>query len=168
MKKVEISAAHRAALIAARRDARDASQHPPHGTPTKVLQVPESVIDESWRALRATAARGCEGVVFWAAPADQYLEAVQTCTTVVVPKQYVSPGRYEVPPDAVRALGRTLRAAGLVNVAQLHTHPDQWVGHSAWDDEHAFSLRDGALSIVWPDYGRHCATANGVGGARMP
>jgi len=50
-------------------------------------------------------------------------------------------------------MGQALREAGLVNVAQIHTHPDSWVGHSPWDDAHAYSLREGSLSIVWPHYG---------------
>ena len=68
--------------------------------------------------------------------------------------QRVGPGRFEVPHAATRAMGDALGDAGLVNLAQLHTHPDKWVGHSPWDDARAYSSRDGALSIVWPHYGR--------------
>lgn len=140
-------------VIAARTADTLARQRPPYGKLQRVLWVSESVILASWHALQRTAAEGCEGVVCWAVPADQYQSNPQTCTTVVAPLQVVSPGEYEIPADGVRAMGRALRAAGLVNVAQLHTHPDEWVGHSTWDDTHAFSLRDGALSIVWPQYG---------------
>jgi hypothetical protein len=51
-------------------------------------------------------------------------------------------------------MGRAVRERDLVNLAEVHTHPEAWVGHSPWDDAHAFSLRPGALSIVWPKYGQ--------------
>jgi hypothetical protein len=41
----------------------------------------------------------------------------------------------------------------LTNLAQVHTHPSDWVEHSPYDDERAYSTREGALSLVWPDYG---------------
>lgn len=116
------------------------------------LVVPEEIILATWRALRLTAEASCEGVVLWAAPKRQYAEAQQIVTTVVVPQQRVSPGRYELPTVAVREMGKALRRHNLVNVAQLHSHPSDWVDHSRWDDAHAFSLRNGALSIIWPGY----------------
>ena len=120
----------------------------------RTLYVPHEVVLDTWRALRPTADAGAEGMVLWVTPASMYTSPVQVVTTVLVPRQRVSAGRYEIPPDAVRAMGRTLRESGLVNVAQVHTHPRDWVVHSAWDGAHAFSLREGALSIVWPYYGR--------------
>jgi hypothetical protein len=128
-----------------------------------VLFVPEEVVIATWRALRPTAEATCEGATLWAAPRSHYDELQQVVTTVIVPRQRVGPGRYELPADAVREMGGTLRRRGLVNVAQVHSHPDEWVGHSDWDDAHAFSLRDGALSIVWPTFGRELQRADAWG-----
>jgi hypothetical protein len=72
---------------------------------------------------------------------------------VMVPKQVVGPGRFDIPHAATRAMGERLVEYQLVNVAQVHSHPDWCVEHSPWDDDHAYSRRDGALSIVWPCYG---------------
>ena len=121
---------------------------------SRVLYVPESVVVATWRALRETASRGCEATARWAGPAFQFGAGEQVVTTVVVPGQRVGPGRFEVPHAATRTMGAALGDAGLVNLAQLHTHPDEWVGHSRWDDARAYSTRNGALSIVWPHYGR--------------
>lgn len=121
---------------------------------SRVLFVPEEVVVATWRGLRPMAEAACEGVVLWAAPKAQYDDHQQVATTVIVPRQRVGSGRYELPADAVREMGHALRCCGLVNIAQVHSHPDEWVGHSDWDDTHAFSLRDGALSIVWPAFGR--------------
>lgn len=120
----------------------------------RVLYVPENIVYETWRYLAPTAAAGSEGAVLWAVPAQLYQSQVQVATTVIAPSLLVSSGNYEIPRAAVRQMGSALRERGLVNVAQLHTHPGTWVGHSDWDDSHAYSLRDGALSIVWPNYGR--------------
>jgi hypothetical protein len=121
---------------------------------SRTLYVSEDILVASWRALRLTADESAEGIVFWTTAAPLYASPVQVVTCLLVPQQRVSAGRYELPADAVREMGRALRARGLVNVAQLHTHPTDWVDHSPWDDAHAFSLRDGALSIIWPRYGR--------------
>lgn len=118
-----------------------------------VLYVSEELVRASWDALRVTAAAHVEGVLLWATPASFYSSPIQIVTTVVLPRQRVGPGSYEIPRDGVREMGRSLRGAGLVNVAQLHTHPGDSVRHSPWDNSHSFSQRDGAISIVWPRYG---------------
>ncbi len=119
----------------------------------RVLHVPEAVVVATWQALRLTASRGCEGAALWAGPAVLYDSLEQVVTTVMVPEQGVDPGHFELSAEGVRTMGKALREAALVNVAQVHTHPGAWVGHSPWDDAHAYSLREGSLSIVWPDYG---------------
>lgn len=118
-----------------------------------VLYVSEELVRASWDALRVTAAAHVEGVLLWATTASFYSSPIQIVTTVVLPRQRVGPGSYEIPRDGVREMGRSLRGAGLVNVAQVHTHPGDSVRHSPWDNSHSFSQRDGAISIVWPRYG---------------
>jgi hypothetical protein len=39
-------------------------------------------------------------------------------------------------------------------LAQVHTHPSDWTGHSRFDDARAYSQRAGAVSIVLPSYAR--------------
>jgi hypothetical protein len=125
----------------------------PHGS-ERMLYVAEDILISTWRALREYAQRGCEGTVRWAGPAYQARNAMQVATTVLVPGQRVGPGRFELPHEATRAMGEALGRDGLINLAQLHTHPGSGVRHSPWDDERAYSSRDGALSIVWPHHGQ--------------
>lgn len=120
----------------------------------RILFVPEEVILATWEALREGARAGCESTVRWAGPSHQLGVAAQVVSTVLVPAQRMGPWRFDVPHAATRAVGDALGRTGLVNLAQLHTHPRRWVGHSDWDDARAYSTRDGALSIVWPHYGR--------------
>ena len=77
----------------------------------------------------------------------------QVVTTVAVPKLYQTRGNYSVDMASLRRLAAAMREQGLTNLAQVHTHPSEWVSHSPYDDEHAYSTREGALSIVWADYG---------------
>lgn len=118
-----------------------------------LLLVPQNVLTETWGAFQEGARSGVESTVRWACPAALAKADVVVITTVVSPAQRVSQDYFEIPYDATRAMGETLRSRGLVNVAQLHTHPRAWVGHSSWDDSHAYSSREFALSIVWPNYG---------------
>jgi len=118
-----------------------------------VLFISTSLLVESWRALRDGAREGVESTVRWAGPACLRRGDVHVVTTVVNPIQRVSRGSFEIPHDGTRAMGEALSSHGLMNFAQLHTHPATWVGHSPWDNARAYSSRDHALSIVWPNYG---------------
>lgn len=119
----------------------------------RVAIIPASVLTETWLALRDGASAGVESTIRWAGPSAFARAEVQVITTVVNPKQRVSAGNFEIPHEGTRSMGEALARHQLVNVAQLHTHPGDWVGHSSWDDARAFSSRDHALSIVWPHYG---------------
>lgn len=119
----------------------------------RVVVVPQFVLSETWRAFHEGAEAGVESTVRWACPVSLARNEFRIVTTVVNPRQRVSPGNFEIPHEGTRAMGEALRKHALVNIAQLHTHPGRGVGHSSWDDLHAFSSRDGALSIVWPNYG---------------
>jgi hypothetical protein len=75
-------------------------------------------------------------------------------TTMTLPRAKLEPGRFHVPPEAMSEAGKHLRAHKLRRLAQIHTHPTEWTGHSAWDDEWAYSQLPGAISIVLPKFGR--------------
>jgi len=80
-------------------------------------------------------------------------DGLQVVTTVAAPKLYQTPGNYSVDMASLRRLAAAMRAQRLINLAQVHTHPSDWVDHSPYDDERAYSTREGALSLVWADYG---------------
>ena len=74
-------------------------------------------------------------------------------TTLVLPDGAITRGQYTLSPEAMSQAGRHLRALGMMRLAQIHSHPGNWTGHSDHDDEFAFSHRDGGISIVVPHYG---------------
>lgn len=73
-------------------------------------------------------------------------------TTLTIPLAEEHDGHFHVEPAQMSRAGRHLRRLGMTRLAQLHTHPTDWTGHSPHDDEMAFSQRDGAISIVVPDF----------------
>jgi hypothetical protein len=72
-------------------------------------------------------------------------------TTITIPDADEHGGHFHVDPNEMSRAGRHLRRFGMRRLAQLHTHPAGWTGHSPHDDELAYSQRDGAISIVIPD-----------------
>ncbi len=74
--------------------------------------------------------------------------------TLTFPHAQLFPDHFEVSPDAMSQAGKHLRRFQTRRLAQVHTHPGSWVGHSAWDDAKAYSQLDGALSLVLPNHAR--------------
>jgi hypothetical protein len=77
-------------------------------------------------------------------------------TTVALPHADESESHWDVNAHEMSRAGRHLRLYGLVRLAQVHSHPSPWNGHSGEDDELAFSQAPGAVSIVLPAYGLTC------------
>ncbi len=75
-------------------------------------------------------------------------------TTMTIPSAILEPGRFHVVPEAMNQAGKHLRALRLRRLAQVHTHPTEWTGHSQWDNEWAYSQLPGAISIVLPHFAR--------------
>ncbi len=123
------------------------------------LFVPRAVVSDTHQHLVPYWKAGVEAACYWFGIETTEASVV---TTLALPEVLQSSGNYLVVRDSLRRLSKDMRSQGLVNLAQIHTHPGGWVGHSPYDDEHAYSTRDGSLSLVWPDYG-HVCTHNLVG-----
>jgi hypothetical protein len=96
-----------------------------------------------------------------------YLDGIRTTelsivTTLALPHADLLPLRYYVTPEAMSQAGAHFRKHGLRRLAQVHTHPEDWTGHSPWDDELAYSQETGAVSIVLP---YHAQTRPALGDA---
>jgi hypothetical protein len=73
---------------------------------------------------------------------------------VVAPRANTDFGRVEVSHDANFEFIKALSAKKYVQIAQVHTHPSSWVGHSLGDSRYAAFKINGLLSIVVPVYGK--------------
>jgi len=115
-----------------------------------VLSLHPNVVRTTYKAFAPGRQDRVEFCVFWYGMRINANEA--KVSAVVVPEQRNTPGNYRVLPKAMDAVLEATRPRGWVNLAQLHTHPGEWVGHSQYDDEMANSRR--ALSLVFPRFGR--------------
>lgn len=75
-------------------------------------------------------------------------------TTLTFPNADLYPGYFSVTPEAMSEAGEHLHEHNLCRLAQVHTHPGSWTGHSEWDDRRAYSQWPGAISIVLPSHAR--------------
>lgn len=88
-----------------------------------------------------------------------YFDGVVTATdsivtTLAFPNARLEKTHFTVSSEAMSECGTHFRKFGLVRIAQVHTHPGNWVGHSPYDDEMAYSQHVGAVSIVLPEHAR--------------
>jgi len=90
-----------------------------------------------------------DGIVF-----EDAEKTVGVATTLTIPDAALEPGRFQVSAGAMSQAGKHFRSCGMQRLAQVHTHPTDWVGHSGWDDQWAYSQAIGALSIVLPHLAR--------------
>lgn len=108
--------------------------------------------DSAWERL-------LDGFAQIAAPLERvaFLDGVRigeagVVTTITFPDAQLHAKYYDVPAEAMSGAGRHLREHRLARLAQVHTHGGRDCRHSARDDEHAYTQRVGAVSIVLPDH----------------
>jgi hypothetical protein len=117
--------------------------------PIPRLVVPAVVVDKSERLLRRWRKR--ETVIYWVGVAHPEVAVV---TSVIRPHQTNTRGSYDVSSRANADIVVWLCDHKLKLLAQLHTHPGSFVGHSHGDDLGAPLAFDGFYSLVVPHYGR--------------
>lgn len=113
-----------------------------------MILIPES----SWASLLDEFAR-----VGRAVERVAYLDGIRqgsigVVTSITIPEADLHPGHYDVSAEAMSQAGQHFRQYGLERLAQVHTHRGDWCNHSPRDDERAYSLRDGSVSIVLPHH----------------
>jgi hypothetical protein len=81
-------------------------------------------------------------------------DRLMVVTTLVFPNADLHPRHFTVAAAAMSEAGQHFRQFGLQRLAQVHTHPKDWVDHSDFDDSMAYSQHPGALSIVVPHHGK--------------
>lgn len=125
-----------------------------------------TIVDATWQellSLLATSPPGVERVAYlegFRIP-DRDDTASAVVTTVTVPHAQQYPDHFTVSADEMSRAGQHLRTRGLVRLAQVHTHPGSDTRHSPYDDEHAYSRKAGAISIVLPRHAHGEPTPTG-------
>ena len=116
------------------------------------LEIPRAVLEASWRHVARRGSGRHEAIVIWAGRVAH--AGARVVTAVAPPPEDVqaSARLHRLNTRAHASMSRWMERHGLLALAQVHTHPDSWVGHSETDDAYPFAPDDGFLSIVWPRY----------------
>jgi hypothetical protein len=114
-----------------------------------VLLVPRPALALMRQGLTRYRDGKLEGCCFWYGPKVDSRRL--PISHVVFPKQVNERKSFAITSEAIAEMSAATRPLGILNRAQLHTHPSSWVEHSWYDDDHAISRK--AISIVLPYYG---------------
>jgi hypothetical protein len=117
------------------------------------VEVPRSLLDDTYAFMREAGRGGRESIVLWA---GQFVEApLFQVTTILRPAQTTYRGDHgllaAVSGEELFRINRTLSDGGLRLLAQLHSHPTD-AYHSDTDDRYAIVTARGSFSIVVPDF----------------
>jgi hypothetical protein len=129
----------------------EAIELPPESHRVKTLIVSRAIWRRTFEYFQPYYKARVETACFWFGIDAEH---IQVATTIAVPKLFQTGGNYSVEKNSMRRLAAEMREQKLTNLAQIHTHPPGCgVKHSPYDDLHGYSTRQGALSLVWSDYG---------------
>jgi hypothetical protein len=115
-----------------------------------MITVPKELVDFTIDELRRCGGLRRECVVFWTAAQWQ----PQAVIGVSHPSHRSSSYAYEVDDAWLTRFFFTLSDQRRTAVAQVHSHPGPWVGHSSTDDAFVLVPTAGFVSIVVPHFGR--------------
>jgi hypothetical protein len=124
-----------------------------------------SVVADTLEYMRAAGRRNKECVVLWLAPRTSSPDAPPICEAYL-PLQEARKDQFRIPPEGMNALMAHLRTDKLRLAAQVHSHPRE-AFHSIADDEWAVIRREGALSVVVPDFAARTTPDNFVAHAKF-
>lgn len=117
------------------------------------ILVLERVLRETVTLLKSYhGARGPhEGIVYWAGLPFESLCIVTTC---IAPRAKTTGGSFSTTTKANAEVIAWINRYKLHLLGQVHSHPGDWVDHSAGDDAMAFMPYEGYLSIIVSRYGQ--------------
>ena len=110
------------------------------------------ILNRSWQILRQDGLKGVESTVLWGGRRFGNEAVVMAVLYPCGRDVAFEAGFVHVGSDTTAEMGRWLRSQGLVALAQVHTHPGAWTGHSKTDDDFPIASSEGFLSLVWPHY----------------
>lgn len=114
------------------------------------LWIPEPLLLETERLLRSYGGEeDHEGIVYWGGIENP---AGAVALTAVSPTASTTWGSFRTEAEANADLVVALAGLDLTLVAQVHSHPGDWVDHSDGDDTGALVRFAGFWSLVVPDF----------------
>ena len=128
------------------------------------LVVPHDIWLETWTGLRKRGAGRREAACIWG---GYRTDAQETVEAVLFFDDFgptiAGALSHRTPRDVTTAAFSRLRESGFVIVADVHSHPDEWVGLSPVDRAHPIEYRVGLRAVVLPHYAIGEPSIRGVG-----
>jgi len=112
--------------------------------PLKIIQNTEKVL-----TAYGTIEPPNEGLVYWGGIEE---DNEVTIKLVVAPRTDSNSARITTSHRSNFDFVRLLNRYNVVQIAQVHSHPSDWVDHSYGDDQLAAFKSEGLLSLVVPEY----------------
>jgi hypothetical protein len=124
-----------------------------HASNYPSIYLSQQVIIDTAKLLRTygTQEMSHEGIVYWAGVA---CERCWVITTAFAPVANTTYGSYKTDLISNAIMISRLNEMRLRLIAQVHSHPGDWVGHSDGDNLGAFMPYDGFYSVVVPSYAK--------------
>jgi hypothetical protein len=116
--------------------------------------IPKRAVQDTEKVLRDYGGRRSphEGFVYWGGTKTRTKYNVQI---VIAPRLDSKFAGVLISSRSNTAVVQILSDHSMVEVAQVHSHPSDWVDHSYGDDLRAPFKVEGLISIVVPDYCEH-------------
>ena len=134
------------------------------GVPDKKLFVPEKIWTETWLGLRSRGRGEVESAAIWAGKREAATETAEAVYFLDDLAGHVQDsGYHRVPEEALAELFGRLQRDKRVIVADVHTHPSEWVGLSGLDKRNPIEFRKGLYALVLPSYAMPKPSLNPVG-----
>lgn len=118
----------------------------------KSVRVPLRLWLDTWGGLEARGAGRREAACVWAGPTESAGRVNEVVFLDDLGEVCSGALHHRTPTATTRALFELLRSRGLEILADVHTHPSDWVELSQVDQEHPIEYRVGLLALVIPGF----------------
>lgn len=129
----------------------------------KKIQISRVLFEETWAGLNRIGRGATEAVAVWGGTRGSQIEVVKKVYYIdqggVLRRQRL----HRIPAEEINNLFSRLRADGLSIIADVHTHPSEWVGLSPVDEANPTEFRIGFVSVVIPSFGSGTASVREIG-----
>jgi len=130
----------------------------------QAIKLPEKLWQETIMGLRLRSRGSREAACIWAGNRTSAVQHVEEIFFLDdLPGVQGHTLRHNVPRNAINLLFSILKEKGYQIIADVHTHPNSWVGLSEVDMEHPIEYRIGLPMIVIPNYGKGVINYKNIG-----
>jgi hypothetical protein len=120
-----------------------------HPRDDKKFIIAEEVVAFTADVLREYGQDDAEGVIYWCGNIAGTMHYIDTA---VAPRASVTAYGFITDHDANAEFVDYISDRDRIYLAQVHSHPSKWVGHSHVDDEQTAFRAEGILSVVVPHF----------------